>query len=56
MSASKFPVSKQADRSESEHAGFVTPMRLVSLPEMAKPVTAYEIKRYKGMWDRRSYE
>ena len=52
----EFPVSEQADRSESEHAGFVTQMRLVSLPNMAKPVTAYEKKRYKGMWDRRSYE
>jgi hypothetical protein len=42
MSTFKFPVSEQADRSESEHAGFVTQMRLVSLPEMAKPVTACE--------------
>jgi len=42
MSAYKFPVSEQADRSESEHAGFVTLLRLVSLPEMAKPVTACE--------------
>ncbi len=43
MSSSKFPVSEQTDRSESEHAGFVTLMRLVSLPDMVKPVTAYEI-------------
>ena len=43
MSAFKFPVSEQTDRSESEHAGFVTPMRLVSLTDMVKPVTAYEI-------------
>ena len=43
MSTFKFPVSEQTDRSESEHAGFVTQMRLVSLPDMAKPVTAYEI-------------
>ena len=38
----RVPCSEQADRSESEHAGFVTQMRLVSLPEMAKPVTACE--------------
>ena len=43
MRALKFPVSEQTDRSESEHAGFVTPIRLVSLPDMVKPVTAYEI-------------
>ena len=53
MSAFEFPVCEQADRSESEHA---TQMRLVSLPDWVKPVTAYEKKRYKGMWGRRSYE
>lgn len=47
MSAFKFPVSEQADRSESEHAGFVTPMRLMSLPDWVKSVTAYKKKKKK---------
>jgi len=52
MSTFEFPVSEQADRSESEHAGFVTQMRLVSLPDWVKPVTAYKknktVQRYVG--------
>ncbi len=52
MSAFKFPVSEQTDRSESEHAGFVTPVRLMSLPDVAKSVTAYKrkqtVQRYVG--------
>lgn len=43
----RVPCSEQADRSESEHAGFVTLERLVSLPEMVKPVTACR-KRSNG--------
>jgi hypothetical protein len=42
MSTFEFPVSEQADRSESEHAGFVTQMRLMSLPNVVKSVTAYK--------------
>lgn len=42
MSAFEFPVSEQAGRSESEHAGFVTQLRLMSLPDWVKSVTAYK--------------
>ena len=40
MFTSEFPVSEQTDHSASEHDGFVTLLGLVSLQEMAKPVTA----------------
>ena len=46
MRALKFPVSEQTDRSESEHAGFVTPIRLVSLPDMVKQ----KLKPFENGW------
>ena len=51
MSAFKFPVSEQADCSESEHAGFVTPMRLVGLPDIGETCNCIRkktVQRYVG--------